>query len=55
MQLGGHCKWLVFKGNKPVHIIVDLIVTGERQKNPEPWAQGEEDLRGSVHPHLESN
>ena len=36
----------------PVAVVVELVVGGEGEEGPEPGAEGEEDLRGSVNPYL---
>jgi len=36
----------------PVTVVVELVVTGQREERAEPWAQREKHLRRCVDPHL---
>lgn len=54
--LGGagepHARAASRSGCSPVAVVVEVVVTGQSQKDAESGAQGEENLRSSIHPDL---
>lgn len=54
--LGGagepHARATSRSGCSPVAVVVEVVVTGQSQKDAESGAQGEENLRSSIHPDL---
>lgn len=47
-----HARAASRSGCSPVAVVVEVVVTGQSQKDAESGAQGEENLRSSIHPDL---